>query len=349
MSRYGELGASSRIRFYQYIPYLERQGIHVTVASLLGNEYVENLQRGQPVSPGYVLRAYLNRLKMLFKSSRYDLLWIEGEVLPWLPALCEAILHRIKIPYVVDYDDAIFHRYDMHRHWLVRALLGKKIDRIMRRAALVTVGNHYLWSRAQQSGAKRLEILPSVVDLNRYECLSCSENKPFTIGWVGSPTTAQYLQCISPALRDLCGDDGTRMVLVGAGPIKPEGVPAEVVPWSEETEVRHIRNFDVGIMPLPDELWARGKCGYKLIQYMACGLPVVASPVGVSFEIITSGTNGFLAKDNREWTQALKSLRENPERKTRMGEAGRKKVEKKYCIQVTAPQLATLLRKAAGA
>jgi glycosyltransferase involved in cell wall biosynthesis len=132
--------------------------------------------------------------------------------------------------------------------------------------------------------------------------------------------------------------------LIGSGNVIFPDVRVEILPWSEETEVALLQTCDVGIMPLPDEPWTRGKCGFKMIQYMACGLPVVASPVGVNKEIVEHGVNGFLAVTNDEWLTALSTLRDNPELRRKMGAAGRRKVEEKYCLQVTAPQYVKLLQ-----
>ena len=348
LSRYGRLGQSSRIRSYQYIPYLRAHGVDLTVAPLLGDDYLRRLHAGERWDFRGILRAYLDRFGYLFKSRRFDLLWIEYEILPWLPGWAEAILAQMGTPYVVDYDDAIFHRYDMHPKWMIRALLKKKIDEIMRRAALVLVGNDYLADRAHEAGASRVTVLPTVVDLDRYSIVPRGRNTVFTIGWIGSPTTAEYLYLIVPALKEVCKDGSMQLVLVGSGHIELDGTPIEFRSWSEATEVRDIQSFDVGIMPLPHTHWARGKCGYKLIQYMACALPVVASPVGVNTYMVENGRNGFLAAGTDDWVRALETLHGGYNLRERMGKAGRSLVEKHYCLEVTAPRLLSLLRSAAG-
>lgn len=343
LSRYGHLGASSRYRSYQYLPYLRRQGFEITVSPLLNDKYVADLYAGRKKSFVDIAKAYSKRLVQIISARNYNLLWIEKEALPWLPAWIEHWLGLYRVPYVVDYDDAIFHRYDLHKLGLVKLILGRKIDRVMRRAALVVAGNEYLARRARNAGARKVEVIPTVIDLDKYPLAPSPENEVFTIGWIGSPGTAKYLSIITNALQEVCAGGSARVILIGSGRVDLPGVPVEYVPWSEKTEVAEMQRFDVGIMPLPDEPWERGKCGFKLIQYMACGRPVVGSPVGVNQKIIKHGSNGFQAGSNDEWVKALLALRNNQELRQKMGETGRKMVEEKYCLQVTAPRLAKLL------
>ena len=200
LSRYGPLGASSRVRSYQYIPYLKAHGIDVTVASLLGDDYLRKFYSGRVNHLSARIGPYFQRLFALSKSRRFDLLWIEKELSPWLPSWCEVLIARLRIPYIVDYDDANFHNYDAHSNILVRKLLGNKIDAVMRNAALVIAGNEYLVTRAKKAGARRVEYLPTVVDLERYSVRNNVENSFFTIGWIGSPATVKYLEMIRPVL-----------------------------------------------------------------------------------------------------------------------------------------------------
>lgn len=347
MARYSRLGASSRLRFYQYLPYLKQNGIDVKVASLLGDDYINDLYSGKGRRKTVVFHAYFRRMKELLRVRHFNLIWIEKELFPFFPAWGEALLDFVGVPYIVDYDDAIFHNYDLHPNKLVRFLLGAKIDRVMKRAAVVIVGNSYLAERAYRAGARRIELIPTVVDIKRYRVIPKISNLPFTIGWIGSPGTSKYINLIRPALSEVSKNGNVRVTLVGSGPIKLHGVPLEIKPWTEESEVEAIQTFDVGIMPLPDEPWERGKCGYKLIQYMACGKPVVASPVSVNRQIVEHGVNGFLASDIADWITALEKLRDNVSLRKEMGFAGRRKVEEQYCIQVTAPRLLDIMRNIA--
>jgi glycosyltransferase involved in cell wall biosynthesis len=344
LSRYTKLGASSRLRSYQYIPYLQEHGIEVEIAALFDTSYLKRLYGEEKKDIKNVLLSYIRRIKALTNLNKFDLIWIEYEIFPWLPATTERLFSYWKIPYVVDFDDAIFHRYDIHPYKFIRALLGKKIDVIMQKSTLVFAGNSYLADRALKAGAQRVEYLPTVIDLDKYGVKKEKKSEGFTIGWIGSPSTSPYLQEIQPVLAEVCEDKNIKMTIVSSHPENITGVPINFKPWSEENEVEDIQSFDVGIMPLPDTLWSKGKCGYKLIQYMACGTPVIGSNIGANKDIIDDGINGFLASDTRAWIECIRKLRNDPYLREQLGKNGREKVEKEYCLQVTAPQMASLLQ-----
>lgn len=334
-SRYDQLGSSSRLRLYQYLPYLKDAGLNLTIAPFFGDDYVRDIYSNK-LSIFSVFIAYIRRLFFMFRANKFDVVWVEKEMLPWVPAWIELAVFPRNKSLIVDYDDAVFHRYDLHKLSLVRRLLGKKIDRVMQRANLVIVGNAYLANRAQNAGANRVEILPTVVDMIRYSVANSVSHAAPIIGWIGSPSTAKFLNEIGPALKNIVDSRGVQVVAIGANADQLSDLPIEVLPWREATEVADIQNFDIGIMPLPDEPFERGKCGYKLIQYMACGKPVVASPVGVNQVIVSDGINGFLASTHSEWVNALVQLIDKPELRKKMGAMGREKVDAEYSLQNTA-------------
>jgi glycosyltransferase involved in cell wall biosynthesis len=283
----------------------------------------------------------------LLTAGRFDLVWIERETLPYLPAIPEWLLFRFGIPYVIDYDDAVFHNYDSHRRWIVRTALGRKIDSVMRYARIVIVGNDYLADRARKAGATCIEYLPTAVDLEGIDPTVQPNNDVFTIGWIGTPANTRYLNRIAPALQEVCKNGAGRLLTVGARQSELAEISGENRKWSLDKESADIQTFDVGIMPLPDTPFERGKCGYKILQYFACGRPAIASPVGVNSKIIDHGVNGFLASTINEWIDALKILRSDASLRQRMGKLGRHKIEGPYSLQNTAPHLASLLKKAA--
>jgi glycosyltransferase involved in cell wall biosynthesis len=228
---------------------------------------------------------------------------------------------------------------------MIRLLVGQKIERIMRSASLVIVGNEYLLNKAKRAGGKNVAHIPTVVDLDKYHIKCPKASSDFTIGWIGTPITSEYLRIIEPALDKLYREGGIRIVLVGSGPKELRRVNADVRDWNESTEVQEIHTFDVGVMPLTNSPWAQGKSGFKIIQYMACGLPVVASPVGYNSLLVKDGVNGYLAGSTDEWVDRLRRLKDSPAIREEMGRRGRKIVEEKFCIQVTAPLVKKLLEK----
>lgn len=349
LSRFDRLGASSRLRTLQYLPWLQRAGIDAVHHALLSDAYVRALYERKRV-PLEVLKGYLGRLAILLRAGQFDLVLVEKEALPWLPALFETSLFPADVPLVMDFDDALFHRYDRHRSWIVRKALGSKIDTLMKRCAMVTAGNRYLHDRAVSAGCRRVEVIPTVVDLERYGSVreDRARDREVVVGWIGSPATAHYLREVAQPLAQLAARHPIRCVAIGARADQTASTPFVAAPWEERTEVEMLHSLDIGIMPLPDGPWERGKCGYKLIQYMACGVPVVASAVGANMDIVRDGENGFLAGSSAAWSEAVARLIVDPSLRRQMGSAGRYSVEREFCVQVQAPRLIDLLRNVAN-
>lgn len=351
LTKYGRLGASSRMRFLQYLPWLHEAGLQVTVQPLLSDELLQSRYK----HGGYgfsLLVAYARRLRALMLRQQFDVVWVEKEALPRWPLWFELALLR-GVPFVLDYDDAIFHDYDQHRSPWVRRWFGRRIDGLMAKASLVVGGNSYLAQRARDAGAPWVEVVPTVIDMVRYpahhtlRAAAVADGLPRVV-WIGMAATVRYLQLIREPLQALAARQPFVLRVIGGGAVELPGVHVETESWGEATEVENISTCQVGVMPLQDSLWERGKCGYKLIQYMACSLPVVASGVGVNPEIVRSGENGFLANSPQEWVDALGKLLADAPLRAAMGTAGRYIVESEYCIQKTGPRTAQLLRMAAG-
>lgn len=349
LCRYGPQGASSRMRFYQFLPYLEAHGVACEISPLL----VDNALVGKYRSGSYgikgLLVAYERRIAALMRRRAFDLVWIEKEALPWMPAWIEALLLR-GVPYVLDFDDAIFHNYDRHRSGWVRAIFGKRIDRLMARARLVIAGNRYLERRALEAHARWAEVLPTVVDVDRYDPKPAGAAPAATlrIVWIGSPSTAKYLALLAEPLAALAREIPFVLRVIGGGEVRMPGVEVESLPWSRDSEATMIAECDVGIMPLQDSPWEQGKCAYKLIQYMAAGLPTVASPIGANREVVEDGATGFLPESEQGWVEKLRLLLQDETLRKRMGKAGRMRVEEVYSLQRVGPRLTQLLKAAGG-
>jgi glycosyltransferase involved in cell wall biosynthesis len=349
LTKYGDRAASVRQRLLQFRPFLTESNITIECHPLLDNEYLKRTLQGRRPPLLRIGRSYLDRLVSLLFLRNFDVLWVQYELFPYVLGVAEKLAFVSSKPIVCDFDDAIFHQYDAHANPLVRRLLGRKLEPLLRGASLCICGNAYLKSYADQF-CPRTEIVPTVLDTTVYVPGGVGQ-RPLTIGWIGSPSTWTFVQPLIPLLQRLADEMGLviRVVGAGAGRANPAGSRFQFLEWSEESEIASIQGMDIGVMPLPDEPWARGKCGYKLIQYMACGVPVVASPVGVNSDIVDEGVNGFLARTESEWEAAIRRLAASPELRATLGARGREKVVNAYSLQVHGPRLAALLREVVDA
>lgn len=343
LTKYGRIGASSRCRFLNYIPLLESHGVSVTAVPLLSDTYVKSRLAGGPIDYFDVSRSYTARLATIVNSFRFDVIWIEGELLPRWPAAHERLLPLLGQRLVIDLDDAIFHSYDQHPNPMVRKLLGRKIDVVFRRAETVVVGNEYLADRARQAGARRVILVPTAVDHRAYAEQSIPPHDKLTFGWIGSSATAPYLQAIAPDLDELCNSLDARLRLIGLEHHSFATSDVVLSNWIEETEIEDLANCDIGLAPLSDGPWERGKCGLKAIQYMAIGIPVLAADVGVLPMVVQHGETGFVYRDNAEFVRYARQLAGDPELRRRMGEAGRARVAARYSIHGWADTIASVL------
>jgi glycosyltransferase involved in cell wall biosynthesis len=346
LALYGPLAASTRYRLGQYVEGLSAYGIELQIRHLLGDDYLTRRFAGLPLRPAGLFRSGLRRLGDLMQQGRFDAVMLHCELLPLVPGALEVAL--LRVPFVYDFDDAFYLRYRLGRLAPLQALLGSKFDRVMQRAAHITAGNEVLSAYASRQNTNT-HLLPTVVDMSRYEPMPELRNgSEFTVGWIGSPTTAEYLTQLVEPLSRIGREGPVRFVVIGSKAPAISGVNVVELPWSEATEIRQINTFDVGVMPLSDTDWARGKCAFKLIQYMACGVPVIASPVGANNAVVRSDC-GILASAPDEWTTALRTLRDQGRgRLQAMGEAARARVESEYSLARTLPRLADVLHRTAG-
>jgi len=329
LPRYGPRGASSRYRLWQYVSLLKRAGHRVEVRPLLDDGYLEKLYSTGRRPQRWLISGYTRRLADVFRTAQFDAIICEQEVFPFLPASVERLFQRSRSRFLVDFDDSAHDKYSKS------AILRNKIPRLMAAADAVIVGNNYLAEYARQF-ARQVYLIPSVVDLSGYgDRTSFPASRVVRVGWIGTPVTANLLKDLLPLMKRLQSQHpGLVFRFIGAGPdFDLRGLQAELPPWSEETEAGLLLECDIGIMPLPDNEFTRGKCGLKLIQYMATGLPVVASPVGVNCEIVDDGKNGYLAGSPEQWLDRLDMLVRDPELRLRFGRAGRAKVAAGYTLE----------------
>jgi glycosyltransferase involved in cell wall biosynthesis len=343
LTRFTRLGASSRYRCYQFSRALEERGHEVEFAPLLDDEYLRRLysQRARPLMR--IMFAYLRRLFDVIRSGGYDLTVLQFEAFPWMPVFLERPLFFFSRNVVLDLDDAWHERYAKSR------LLRGKIPWLMRRSRAVVAGSEMIASFSRRFN-DRTALVPTVVDVHKYVPSRQESTQLATeIVWIGTPVGEKLLlsyrkvwQAISEAYPEVC------FKFIGAREqFRMEGVRFRVVPWLETTETEELAGANIGIMPLQDEPFQRGKCALKIIQYMAAGLPVVASPIGANNSVVQVGETGFLPASEAEWVRALSALIEDHALRRRMGGAGRKRAEHLYCVETVAPILEAVFSTAA--
>jgi glycosyltransferase involved in cell wall biosynthesis len=347
LSLYGPQAASHRVRLSQFQPGLAAAGIDLQIQSLLNDAYLQHRFTGRRPSLRGLLTAYGQRLQALREADHFDLAIVYAELLPLLPAWLERQL--LQIPFIYDCDDAFFLKYRSGRLRLLQPLLGAKTDRLMAAALAVTAGNTGLAAHARRFNSN-VTVLPSVVDTDQFRPAAPPpadrSGGPFTVGWIGSPSTAPFLQLLVEPLQRLARERPVRLLVVGGPAPAIAGVEVIEQPWSLEQEVPLIQQFDVGVMPLPDTPWTRGKCAYKLIQCLACAVPVVASPVGANADVVTPAC-GLLADSSGQWLKAFRTLAADPALRQRLGAGGRRWVEERYSLRSALPVLEGVIREVA--
>jgi glycosyltransferase involved in cell wall biosynthesis len=341
LTKYSSTGPSSRYRVVQFLPFLTARGIEWDLHALHDDRYLEGRFSGRRASPLYLARRVASRLGALARARRYDLVFIQKEVFPHVLDVPEWILSRLGVRYVVDIDDAIHLFYDGARGW--RRALREKIPRVLAGANAVLAGNRYLEAYAGRYCPHAIHF-PTVVDTDRFRpALERAAHSRPVVGWIGTPETARYLHALSPALEAASQRTSLALRVVGAGAVAVRGVPVEAKPWREAEEVDDLQAMDIGVMPLADDEWSKGKCSLKLLQYMSAGVPAVASALGSAPDIVVDGDNGFLARDNDEWRDRIVSLATSESLRRSFAERGRRTVERDYSLAVWGPRFAEVL------
>lgn len=337
-----------RFRVEQWARYLEPEGFEFTF-SPFEDAILHNLiyrPGGYARKASLMLRAFARRLGMLQEVSRFDAVFLHREAALIGPAIIERLMARQRIPIVYDFDDAIWVPYvsPANRFLSYLKCFGKTAT-ICRVSTRIIVGNRYLADYARHFNGQ-VAIVPTTIDTRAYTERPREREaagNPVTVGWTGSYSTVQHLDTLRPCLTKLRTRVEFRLSVIGTDAYSLDGVPTVAQHWRAEGEVDDLQRFDIGIMPLPADDWSRGKCGLKLLQCMALGIPVIGSPVGVNVEIIRDGVNGFLATTETEWIERLALLIRDPDLRRRIGTAGRKTVQERYAASVWAPRVGEIL------
>lgn len=344
-------GASNRIRVEQLIPYLESRGISCKVRPFVNPRFYKIIYMPHRYAEKtfWFIVCTLNRLFDIARALTYDIVFIHRESYPFGGPIIESILHRMGKRLVFDFDDAIFLPNTSEQNiYIERFKDPDKVGRIIKMSAMVIAGNDYLKAYALKHNSD-VKVIPSSVDTSKYRPRQDSLNeKDYTvIGWVGSNTTKRFLYDLEGVFVALSHRHKDLVFHIVGAPFYSRRLKNAInKEWSLEGEAAALRDFDIGIMPMPDNEWTRGKCGFKALLYMACAVPVVASPVGMNLEIIEDGVDGFFARNDEEWFDKLSVLIEDERLRKEMGRHGREKVLERYALSQAAPVFYEVLMSA---
>lgn len=326
-----------RFRFEQYIPHLERNGWQCELSHLVSeaDDKVLYSQGNYLKKARFVAKCNSIRRRDAARANDFDIIFIFREALMTRSIANEQQMRKSRAKLVFDFDDAIWlaNVSDANRRWNWMKDAGKT-PKLIGLCDLVLAGNQYLADYSKPYN-KNVVVLPTTIDTEEYQPAARNVNGPVTIGWSGSITTIQHFKYALPALQELKQRFGERVNyrVIGDGTFREPSLGIEGMPWRKDTEVADLNAIDIGIMPLPDDEWARGKCGLKGLQYMALAIPTLMSPVGVNGDIIADGVNGFLANSTSDWVEKIARLVEDADLRQRMGAEARRTVEERYSLK----------------
>mgnify|MGYP001289698758 CR=1 FL=1 len=329
---------SQRFRFEQYFSYLNKNGFFCELSYLLSEkDDILFYKSGSFLSKAFILaKGILIRFYDVFRAFSFDIVFIQREAHFFGTSFFEQLFRYTGAKIVFDFDDAIWH-FDISEGNKRFSFLKNpsKTASIIRKSHMVFAGNEYLRNYALGFN-NRVLIVPTTIDTVNYKCLDVNKgSKPICIGWSGSLTTIVHFRFAISFLKKIqeIYNEKVCFKVIGYANYEVEGLNLESIGWSKDSEVEDLSTIDIGIMPLPKDEWAKGKCGLKGLQYMALGIPTIMSPVGVNSTIIEHGKNGFLASSEEDWVSLLCLLIENVSIRRKLGQSARKTVEVKYSIE----------------
>jgi len=350
-TRHGNLAPSTRYRIAQIVPHLERLGFEVEVQHFapgaLYHTYISpgRLMRKLAIFPILAVRLFLR----LVRAGSYDLVVVHKDLFPYGPLLFEHLLFRINPAVVYELDDAVFLKSPMLRHCYNKLRKHDKAEFLMAGSRAVIAGNAYIAEHVSRFNP-RVQIVPTVVDLSRYNCMKLHEDRRrVVVGWAGTRGNLSNFDIVREALVTIQAEVPEMVLEIFSDDnLAIPGVNVVNRAWTLESEIEGLLNFDIGIMPLFDDPWTRGKCGFKIIQYMAVGLPTVCSPVGANREIVMHGKEGFFAETPDEWRGRLGELIRNWRLRADMGRQARGSIEQQYTVEAVLPTLVGVFEEEIG-
>ena len=328
---------SQRFRFEHFLKFMEEKGYTYDFQSFLSINAWNNLyKQGKALQKvAGVISGFLRRITRLLSVSKYDYILIHREATPLGPPFIEWIIAKVlKKKIIYDYDDAIWMADQGGENKIWSTLKWRsKVSSICKWSYKVTTGNEFLARFARQY-CPNVVILPTIVDTDKHTISELlPKNDLITIGWTGSHSTLFYLVSLIPILQELEKSFEFQFLVIANKDPELPLKNLQFIKWTKETEIEDLAKMDIGVMPLEDNEWSQGKCGFKLIQYLSMGIPAVASPVGVNEDIIKNGETGFLANNQEEWLASLKKLLFSPTLRKKMGEAGRELIISEYSVE----------------
>ena len=357
LASYPVEAAATRYRLQQFVAPLAARGVTLEIHPFLNSHQFEILyqRNALPATAVGLVKSAVMRVADLVVARNVDVILIQRESMLFGPPLVERLIARgLKRPMVLDLDDATYVAYDSPTY----GALGKlkwfsKTDDLIRWAKLVTCGNRSIAEYVASKGAQA-RVIPTVVDTDVFCPIERGKRDSVVLGWIGTHSTFPYLESIFSVLSSLGQDHEFSLKIVGAGrtDIAIPNVQIEALPWELDREVSDFQSIDIGLYPINASLysgnWAQGKSGFKAVQYMAVGVPYVATPVGGSAEIGEAGKTHLFASTNDEWYRNLKLLIADQALRKEMGAAGRQHAIKSYALEDQADKLVAALREAAG-
>ncbi len=339
---------SQRFRFEQYLHFLTEGGHQLKCQSFIDEQTWAILYKpGKVVKKAWgIVKGFLRRFFVLFTLWKYDYVFIHREASPIGPPIFEwliAKLFRKKVIY--DFDDAIWLANTSEENKLAARLKWhQKVGSICKWSYKVSCGNDYLCDYARQFNQNVVH-LPTTIDTeNRHAQLKDQHTDNLVIGWTGTHSTLKYLEPIVPVLQKLEKEFSFTFLVISNHEPTFRLDSLMYLPWKEETEVQDLLRMNIGLMPLTADKWSEGKCGFKALQYLALGIPAVASPVGVNTKIVQEGVTGFLCEEVNAWEPLLKKLLEDPELRAELGKNGRKLVEGIYSVEANCERFLSLFK-----
>lgn len=337
-NHYKNRSPGQRFRFEQYLNFLRENGFECHLENIITPKDDKYFYKpGNYLRKGWTIgKAILTRIQNIIQIEDYNLVLLFREALPIGSTFIEKTLNQKGVKMIFDFDDAIWLQNVSNANRTFAFLKdAEKTSQLISYCNMVFAGNQYLANYARQFN-QNVKIVPTTIDTQEYQRREIEGKKgEICIGWSGSITTIQHFEHALPALKKIkqLFKDKVYFKVIGDGNYENEDIDLKGLPWQKDTELEDLSEIDIGIMPLPDDEWAKGKCGLKGLQYMALEIATIMSPVGVNTEIIQHGLNGYLASTTEEWVHCLSQLVENADLRNKMGQAGRQTVVEKYSVE----------------